>query len=160
MTNTKECAIDSAVPGSLVRNWPHTSGLIGLAGRASGQAFDLRTDLPCEPYSVFAPAKVVRSDGDVAARVAVRFDELQNSVGFIHRLLAALPGGPHVVPVEMPRDGAFGAGLIEGWRGPVFVALEAGPRVQSAAVTRMIHRGRTGRRLSTPSSAISSLIFP
>ncbi len=103
-------------------------GLIGLAGRASGQAFDLRTDLPCEPYSVFAPAKVVRSDGDVAARVAVRFEELQNSVGFIHRLLAALPDGPHAVPIEMPRDGAFGAGLIEGWRGPVFVALEAGPQ--------------------------------
>ena len=45
-------------------------GLIGLAGRASGQAFDLRTDLPCEPYAAFAPAKVVRSEGDVAARVA------------------------------------------------------------------------------------------
>ena len=25
-------------------------GLTGLAGRASGQAFDLRCDMPCEPY--------------------------------------------------------------------------------------------------------------
>ncbi len=103
-------------------------GLIGLAGRASAQAFDLRTDLPCEPYTAFAPAKVVRSEGDVAARVAVRFDELQNSFGFIHRLLTGLPGGPHAVPVNVPPEGAFGAGLIEGWRGPVFVALEAGPQ--------------------------------
>jgi Ni,Fe-hydrogenase III large subunit len=101
-------------------------GLIGLAGRASAQAFDLRTDLPCEPYASFAPEKAVRSEGDVAARVGVRFDELHNSLGFIHRLLAALPGGPHAVPVHAPPDGAFGAGLIEGWRGPVFVALEAG----------------------------------
>jgi Ni,Fe-hydrogenase III large subunit len=102
-------------------------GLIGLAGRASAQAFDLRTDLPCEPYAAFAPVKAVRSDGDVAARVGVRFDELQNSFDFIDRLLATLPAGPHAVPVQAPPDGAFGAGLIEGWRGPVFVALEAGP---------------------------------
>ena len=26
-------------------------GLTGLAGRASAQAFDLRSDLPCEPYA-------------------------------------------------------------------------------------------------------------
>ena len=26
-------------------------GLTGLAGRASGQAFDLRCDFPCEPYA-------------------------------------------------------------------------------------------------------------
>ena len=101
-------------------------GLIGLAGRASDQALDLRTDLPCEPYAAFAPAKVVRSEGDVAARVAVRFDELRNSCGFIQRLLDALPEGRHALAVRTPADGAFGAGLIEGWRGPVFVALEAG----------------------------------
>ncbi len=34
-------------------------GLIGLAGRASARAFDLRADLPCEPYSTLAPAKIV-----------------------------------------------------------------------------------------------------
>ena len=56
-------------------------GLTGLAGRASGQAFDLRFDLPCEPYTrACAAIKVGRSEGDVAARVAVRFDELQRIV--------------------------------------------------------------------------------
>src|SRR3954466_1831558 len=54
-------------------------GLIGLAGRASGQALDLRIDLPCAPYPDLAPARIVRTEGDVAARVAVRFDELQES---------------------------------------------------------------------------------
>ena len=38
-----------------------------------------------------------------------------------------LPDGPHVEAVPVPADRACGAGLIEGWRGPVFVALEAGP---------------------------------
>src|SRR5665213_1017809 len=49
-------------------------GLTGLAGRASAQAFDLRSDLPCEPYAQLSITKIVRSEGDVAARVAVRFD--------------------------------------------------------------------------------------
>jgi Ni,Fe-hydrogenase III large subunit len=30
-------------------------GLTGLAGRASGQAFDLRIDLPCSPYMHLGP---------------------------------------------------------------------------------------------------------
>jgi Ni,Fe-hydrogenase III large subunit len=102
-------------------------GLTGLAGRASGQAFDLRCDLPCEPYTQLSVNKIVRSEGDVATRVAVRFDELQESCRLIQHILGALPAGPHRAPVRVPADGAVGAGLIEGWRGPVWVALEAGP---------------------------------
>ena len=102
-------------------------GLTGLAGRASGQAFDLRIDLPCAPYVELAPAKSGHHEGDVAARVAVRFDEVQESCRLIERILQVLPGGPHLESVRIPIDGAIGAGLIEGWRGPVFVALEAGP---------------------------------
>jgi Ni,Fe-hydrogenase III large subunit len=101
-------------------------GLTGLAGRASGQAYDLRIDLPCEPYADLAPVKIGRSEGDVAARVAVRFEELQESLRLADRVLDALPAGSHVTPVPVPAARAIGAGLIEGWRGPVFVALEAG----------------------------------
>jgi Ni,Fe-hydrogenase III large subunit/Ni,Fe-hydrogenase III component G len=102
-------------------------GLTGLAGRASGQAFDLRVDLPCEPYAQLAPVKCGRIEGDVAARVAVRFDELQESCRLVQHILGALPAGPHLAPVRVPSENAIGAGLVEGWRGPVFVALEAGP---------------------------------
>jgi Ni,Fe-hydrogenase III large subunit len=110
-------------------------GLTGLAGRASAQAFDLRSDLPCEPYPQLSVTKIVRGEGDVAARVAVRFDELQESCRIIQRILDSLPGGPHLGPVRVPADGAIGAGLIEGWRGPVLVALEAG----SAGSIRRCH---------------------
>jgi Ni,Fe-hydrogenase III large subunit/Ni,Fe-hydrogenase III component G len=102
-------------------------GLTGLAGRASAQPFDLRSDLPCEPYLQISVNKIVRSEGDVAARVAVRFDELQESCRLIQQILAQLPRGLHRTPVSIPADGSVGAGLIEGWRGPVYVALEAGP---------------------------------
>jgi Ni,Fe-hydrogenase III large subunit len=102
-------------------------GLTGLAGRASAQAFDLRSDLPCEPYAQWSVQKIVRSEGDVAARVTVRFDEMQESGRLIQHILAELPKGPHHTGVPIPPDGAVSTGLIEGWRGPVCVALEAGP---------------------------------
>jgi Ni,Fe-hydrogenase III large subunit/Ni,Fe-hydrogenase III component G len=101
-------------------------GLIGLAGRASAQAFDLRVDLPCEPYASLAVQKCTRSEGDVLARVTVRFDELQESLRLVQALLAGLPTGEHLAVPGTPPEGGTGIGLIEGWRGPVAVALEAG----------------------------------
>jgi len=101
-------------------------GLTGLAGRASGQAFDLRCDLPCDPYRELAPEKIVRADGDVSARVAVRFDEAKESVRLLRKILSQLPTGSHQIEISIPGEGSSGAGMIEGWRGTVFVALEAG----------------------------------
>ncbi len=101
-------------------------GVLGLAARASGQRLDARVDLPCRPYDELPPVKIVRSEGDVAARVAVRFEETQESCRLARQVLLALPDGPHAVAVQYPAAGAFGVGLIEGWRGPAFVALEAG----------------------------------
>jgi Ni,Fe-hydrogenase III large subunit len=63
----------------------------------------------------------------VAARVALRFDEFQESCRLIEGLLANLPAGAHMTPPGMPADRDSGVGLIEGWRGPVWIALEAGP---------------------------------
>jgi len=101
-------------------------GLTGLAGRASGQGFDLRCDSPWDPYGTLAPRKIVRTEGDVAARVAVRFDEVTESIRLVKRIVQQLPDGIHHVAVSTPEEGSFGIGLIEGWRGPVLVALEAG----------------------------------
>jgi len=98
-------------------------GLTGLAGRASGQAADLRADFPWPPYDDLAVTACTRRNGDVAARVAVRFDECLASLRLIETLLGSLPAGPIDVPIAASRDGV-GAGWIEGWRGEVFVALE------------------------------------
>jgi Ni,Fe-hydrogenase III large subunit len=100
-------------------------GVLGLAARASGQPLDLRIDLPCAPYTELAPRKIVRTEGDVAARVAVRFDELEESCRLLQRILKAVPAGPHTLTIEAPPAGSFGVGFIEGWRGPAFIALEA-----------------------------------
>jgi Ni,Fe-hydrogenase III large subunit/Ni,Fe-hydrogenase III component G len=99
-------------------------GLIGLPGRASGQSFDARVDLPSSPYDQYVPAKAVRSEGDVAARVAVRFEELYESCRLVQLMLEKLPGDAHRAEIAMPASDTLGIGLIEGWRGPVLVALE------------------------------------
>jgi Ni,Fe-hydrogenase III large subunit len=101
-------------------------GLTGLAGRASGQAFDLRVDLPCAPYAELAPKKAGSEVGDVAARVSVRFDELLESCRLVGVIAAQLADGAHRVEVCVPPAGSFAVGCIEGWRGPVVVALKLG----------------------------------
>jgi Ni,Fe-hydrogenase III large subunit/Ni,Fe-hydrogenase III component G len=101
-------------------------GVIGLAGRASGQDFDLRVDLPCDPYSELGVRKYVRDEGDVAARVAVRFDELLESLRVVTEIAEHLPPGGPGVGIPVPPAGSAGIGLVEGWRGPVMVALSAG----------------------------------
>jgi Ni,Fe-hydrogenase III large subunit/Ni,Fe-hydrogenase III component G len=100
-------------------------GIIGLAGRGSGQHWDLRCDLPQAPYDELGVNRIVRAPGDVAARVGVRFDEALESARLCKRLLAELPDGPIAVSVGDAGDGASGYGFAEGWRGPVFVALTA-----------------------------------
>jgi Ni,Fe-hydrogenase III large subunit/Ni,Fe-hydrogenase III component G len=101
-------------------------GLAGMTGRASGQAFDLRVDQPCAPYDELAPRKAGSSAGDVAARVAVRFEELFESCGLVLAIVQRAPAGPHACDVPAADDGSSGLGLVEGWRGPVMVALTAG----------------------------------
>jgi Ni,Fe-hydrogenase III large subunit len=86
----------------------------------------LRCDLPCDPFGDLAPKKTMRAEGDVAARVAVRFDEAMESIRLVQRILAQLPPGMHQAALSIPNEDAFGVGMIEGWRGPVFLALEAG----------------------------------
>jgi Ni,Fe-hydrogenase III large subunit len=113
--------------GTVTSNLAARLGLTGLAGRASGQAFDLRVDLPCPPFRDAPVQKIGQSAGDVAARVTVRFEELAESCRWVERVLKELPSGPRLEAVPTPAEGALGIGLIEGWRGPVLVGLEAGP---------------------------------
>ena len=70
--------------------------------------------------------KVVHRNGDVAARVVNRFDELEESLRLIDEIIRGMPEGLTRSEVGEIEAGAFGAGWIEGWRGEVLVALEAG----------------------------------
>jgi Ni,Fe-hydrogenase III large subunit/Ni,Fe-hydrogenase III component G len=102
-------------------------GLTGLAGRASGQAADLRCDHAWPPYDRHGVTISSHRDGDVAARVSVRFDETIESLRLIRALCNGLPGGALRTPITLPARDAMGAGWVEGWRGEILVALELRP---------------------------------
>jgi Ni,Fe-hydrogenase III large subunit/Ni,Fe-hydrogenase III component G len=103
-------------------------GLTGMAGRASGQARDLRCDFPFAPYDSLAVRKAGSAIGDVAARVAVRFDEALESLRLIANIVKAIPGGEFLVPIPEVPEHKLGLGYVEGWRGPVLLALTSGPK--------------------------------
>ncbi|HSQ71093.1 MAG TPA: Ni,Fe-hydrogenase III large subunit [Rubrivivax sp.] len=112
--------------GCVTPELAHRLGLTGLAGRASGRATDLRCDHAWQPYRQLQARMVTHLGGDVAARVAVRFDELFESLRLIRELCAGLPAGGIGSELRLPEAGGRGAGWVEGWRGEVLVALELG----------------------------------
>jgi Ni,Fe-hydrogenase III large subunit/Ni,Fe-hydrogenase III component G len=101
-------------------------GLTGFAARASGIRCDLRIDHPVAPYDTTPVRIAIQEAGDVAARVAVRFDEFFESTRMLRMLLEQLPDGPVLTNVAPPAPGRSGIGWVEGWRGEVLVALDTG----------------------------------
>jgi Ni,Fe-hydrogenase III large subunit/Ni,Fe-hydrogenase III component G len=99
-------------------------GLCGLAGRASAQAWDARVQFACAPYDKLNVQMATYRNGDVAARVIVRFDELFESLRLQGEILAQLINEEEKPPLleKLPGNG-FGIGMVEGWRGEVLVAI-------------------------------------
>jgi Ni,Fe-hydrogenase III large subunit len=102
-------------------------GLTGLAGRASAVAWDLRVQFPPAPYDTLDVQMSTHGNGDVAARVIVRFDEIFESLRLMELILAGIPEGEIVTRLPPAPDNAIGIGWVEGWRGEVLIALETGP---------------------------------
>jgi Ni,Fe-hydrogenase III large subunit/Ni,Fe-hydrogenase III component G len=112
--------------GRVTPNLAVQLGLIGQAARASGQVCDVRVTHPCVPYRELEVKIARQNAGDVAARVAVRFAEIFESIRLLRLIVDRLPLGEITAPVQMPPSGKLGIGWVEGWRGDVFVALETG----------------------------------
>ncbi len=101
-------------------------GVVGLAARASGHAMDARAHPGFAPYDALQPKVASHRNGDVAARIVVRFEEAFESLRLQRLILQQLPEGALRTPVGEAAESAFGIGWVEGWRGEVFIALEAG----------------------------------
>jgi len=110
-------------------------GLTGLAGRASAQAVDLRFRPSWRPYDALEVRMAHHKNGDVAARVWVRFEETLESLRLIRAICAGLPAGATAAEVRLPGAAASGAGWVEGWRGEILVALE----LDAAGAIRRCH---------------------
>jgi Ni,Fe-hydrogenase III large subunit len=94
-------------------------GLVGPAARACGREIDARRDFPSGIYR-FAQLPISTLDtGDVFARAFVRWMEIQRSVDFISRQLAALPAGAVRAACGPLAPGATVVSIHEGWRGEI-----------------------------------------
>jgi Ni,Fe-hydrogenase III large subunit/Ni,Fe-hydrogenase III component G len=101
-------------------------GVVGVAARASGHAMDARAYPGFAPYAgELEPRVASHRNGDVAARIVVRFEELFESLRLQRRILETLPVGGLREPLGAVAADALGIGWIEGWRGEVILALEA-----------------------------------
>jgi Ni,Fe-hydrogenase III large subunit len=106
-------------------------GVIGLAGRASAQGWDARVKPGFAPYDELAPRLVTHRNGDVAARVTVRFEDVAESLRLVRAIIERIGSGPIVAPLTLPAGHARGIGWVEGWRGEVLIALEtAGDKIR------------------------------
>jgi Ni,Fe-hydrogenase III large subunit len=107
-------------------------GVVGLVARASGIAIDARVFPGYAPYDTLQPRMSSHRNGDVAARIVVRFEEALESLALQRRIVRELPAGPVRGALAEPPAGSFGVGWVEGWRGEVLVALHthAGGRVR------------------------------
>ena len=75
----------------------------GHIGRASGRAFDTRTNYTYPPYDRLDFDMAGRSAGDVDARVWVRIEEVRSSIALIRQLLLELKPGPVLSAMPAPR---------------------------------------------------------
>lgn len=112
--------------GYLAPDHARNLGVVGFVGRASGQGFDLRRDQPYAPYDRFEIPVPLYSDGDVAARMRVRMDEVYIALNLMDQMLDALPGGV-TRNVLLPAADAEGLGCVESWRGEIISYVRLGP---------------------------------
>ena len=112
--------------GRLTPSTAEKLGVIGLAGRASSQIWDARVQSRPAPYDTLEVRMKTHKNGDVAARVNLRFDEIFESLRLIRVILARAPLGATSVPLAAIPAGKAGLGWAEGWRGESVVALESG----------------------------------
>lgn len=127
-------------------------GVVGPAARASGLARDTRRDHPYAAYRELDFRVPVREEGDVLARLAVREEEIQESLNLVDQLVLRLPGGPLNVHLGAIPAGGTGLALVESPRGRLVHWLRTGPG-GTVAEWRM----RSASHANWPAVAVAAL---
>ncbi len=105
--------------GRLLPETARQLGALGYVGKASGQGFDVRRDNPYSPYTGMDVKVPVYEDGDVAARMRVRVEEIYISLDLMNRWLDMLTAGEICTDWPTVTTPSEGMGFIEGWRGEI-----------------------------------------
>jgi Ni,Fe-hydrogenase III large subunit len=103
-------------------------GTLGFVGRASGQDFDARRDIPYAPYDRLTVKVPVEAQGDIASRFWVRYKEISVALKLIGQFIDLLAPGDLLSDWKIPEAGREGLGIVEGWRGEIiaYVRFDAG----------------------------------
>ena len=101
----------------------------GYVGRASGQVHDARAIPGYPPYLDHPIHMPVQQEGDVAARIRIRLDEIPESIRLIRGWLQTLPAD--ALAYQLPQTSGMGLGVAESFRGPVWHWLQ----IESGAIT-------------------------
>lgn len=109
--------------GTIDFNLATQLGMIGLSARASGIPNDWRDDFPYPPYTHLNLNSITQSSGDVAARVSIRFQEIEESLRLTETILASIPKGKIIRKLPAVSSQRVGLGCVEGWRGPIATIL-------------------------------------
>lgn len=106
-------------------------GALGYVGKASGQGFDVRRDSPYSPYDRVPVPVPVYAEGDVAARVRVRMEEITIALDIMDKLLNTPPAGGIQQAWPTVTRACEGLGCVESWRGEIltYVRLDETGRV-------------------------------
>ncbi len=90
----------------------------GYVGRACGLGGDARVEPGYPPYATFGVSVPIELDGDVAARIKIRLEEMPESIRLIRNMFETLPEGP--LALAPPAATGMGLGVAESFRGPVW----------------------------------------
>ena len=101
-------------------------GIVGVAGRASGQDLDVRRDHPYAAYDSLKIVTPVYQEGDVLRRMQVRIDEVLQSILMIGVMQTRLDRSPHCAPLPPLPAGQYALGTVEGWRGEILYWVRTG----------------------------------
>jgi Ni,Fe-hydrogenase III large subunit len=116
--------------GTLGHQAARDIGLVGVAARACGVAFDTRQRLPGRLYAQHPVETLIEPDGDCWARLLLRMREIDASLRWLGSLLgrAELPlAAPALQPAAPLQRDTLCISMREGFRGPVIHAYETGP---------------------------------
>lgn len=102
--------------------------LVGPSARGSGIDEDMRRDFPFHVHAVLPVTVRLSGQGDVYARMMVRIEEVEESLGQIQRLISTIPDGPyfHSVPPDALCDQQTATGMVESAKGSLIHWLKMG----------------------------------
>lgn len=117
--------------GYLAPEHARALGALGYVGKASGMDYDVRRDHSYAPYNQLTVLSPCYQQGDVAARVAARAEEIRHSLQLLNEILEHLPAGEIATPWQAVDTVCEGLGIVEGWRGEIisYVQIDAHGRV-------------------------------